>query len=548
MMSSSVVGSEASPLSPLLSLREGDLLAERYRIESLVQARSAIVHFAATDVTRGTRVSAHVLVAPASRDPRRSGSLERDQDSAGVALLAGARRAKALASPHVARVLDAGVTADGHPWIVREHLESAPLAAHLRQQGALGTHEAVDVALAVCDAVAEAHAHDILHLSVGPHAVHVAWSASGLVDIKVIGTGTARAEATLALGSTDDVEPFLRAPEQLRNGSNVDRRADVWGIAVLLHTMLAGAPPFSADTPSAASLAVVVDDAPSLAGVPDELADIVERALAKDPEQRPQTVLELAESLVAFSSRPDVERDRIARRRRPLDPVLPIESDPTLVIDKRAYDALALEQTVAKLHPPAPPSSVDVLVDVDVTPSARELPVAPPSRPALPTLAPLVQALESRDLPTRITRKPDRSFPRRQVFKVLGLVTAAACVALLVLIGTEGALLSRGTTSAAESVPVVAVAPTAPTADAPPVAAMDLPAAPADTATASSPAALPEAPRASARPDAPRHPRPFASAAGPSVTSSHSSVTTPASKPSQSGSADDLRRFLDDRR
>ena len=82
MMSSSVVGSQASPLTPRLSLREGDLLASRYRIESLVRARAAGVHFEATDLTSGTRVSAHVLVAPGTFD-----SGEGD-DSARVSFLA----------------------------------------------------------------------------------------------------------------------------------------------------------------------------------------------------------------------------------------------------------------------------------------------------------------------------------------------------------------------------------------------------------------------------------------------------------------------------
>ena len=546
-MSSSVVGSEASPLTPLIPLREGDLLASRYRIESLVRARSTGVHcarYAATDLTSGTRVSAHVLVASRALESGNVLSLDGKQhegrDAARVAFLAGARRAKTLESAFVARVLDAGVTTEGHPWIVREHLASDTLAAHLHEHGALGTRDAVDVALAVCDAIAEAHAHDILHLSLGPHAVHVAWSASGLVDIKVTGAGTAAAEAALAFGSTGDVEAVLRAPEQLRLGTNVDSRADVWSIAVLLHTMLAGAPPFATDTPSGASLSVILDDPPSLAGVPDELADVVERALARDPEQRPQTVLELAESLVVFSSHPDIERDRIAKRRAPIAPApplappLPMESDPTLVVDKRAYDALAQERVAAKSQPPAAPSSIDVLGEI--APSMRELPIEPPSRPTVPTLAPIVQATTTRDEPTRIIPKPERTFPHRKMFKRLGVVAAAACGALLVGIGTEGARLSRNAATAGENTSAVAAAvalPVEPSSPRPPIAATDLPSVPTETATASSPPALPEAP-------APSNPKRLRAAAAPTAP--------PASKPSPSGPTDDLRRFLDDRR
>jgi len=540
-MVGSGIGSSAPPLNALLSLHEGDLLASRYRIESLVGTRSTGVHFAATDLTSGTRVSVHVLVAPAASDTGEDG-----QDSARVAFLAGARRAKVLTSPHVARILDAGVTADGHPWVVREHLGSNTLAAHLRERGAIGTREAVDIALAVCDVIAEAHAHDILHLSLGPHAVHAAWSASGLVDIKVTGTGTAAAEAALALDSASDVECILRAPEQLRTGSHVDGRADVWAIAVLLHTMLGGAPPFSADTPSGVSLSVIIDDPPSLAGVPDELADIVERALARDREQRPRDVLDLAESLVLFSSHPDIARDRIARRRGRVEVMLPAESAPTLVVDRHAYDALAREQSAAKdgpAVPTVPPSSVDVLVDV--APSVRELPEMPPSRPEVPTLAPMVQPAGIHDLPTHTARQREATFPRRQAFTILGLMAAAACVALLVVIGTEGAPLSKRRPPAIEGAPaaVTVVAPVPPATE-PPAAAQAI-AFPADTATAmatvSSPAALPQAPRPNAMPaTASRNRVHQAAPASPD--------TPPPSKPSPSGSADDLRRFLDDRR
>jgi serine/threonine-protein kinase len=362
MTSTAPIGTSKFSLPPLLSLNEGDLLNGRYRLESLLHARPASVLFAATDLKTGTRVVAHVLVAP--------GSVEGVHDSSRVAFLAGARRAKVLSSPHAARILDVGVTTEGHPWSVREHLVGDTLRAHLRKTGALATGEAVDVALAVCDAIAEAHAHDLLHLSLGTHAVHVAWSASGPAEVKVTGVGTASAETAIALGPSGDVECVLRSPEQLLHGTEVDARADVWAIGVLLHTMLAGAPPFSADTPSGASLSVVIDDPPFLAGVPDELAELVERTLSKDLERRPRSVLELAEAIVSFASQPDVARERIANRRGPLELVFSTESDPTLIVEEFDYDALAHEQNATK--PPA--------ADVP-TANAPRAPLPPPKVP-----------------------------------------------------------------------------------------------------------------------------------------------------------------------
>lgn len=418
MAPSSLIGSmsPSAPRHPQLALAEGHLLGSRYRVESLVRSRSAGIQFVATDLTNGARVSTQVLVAPRSN--------ERGASSMRSLFLSNARRATALASPHVARIFDAGVTPEGHPWIVREHFDGKTLDVHLREYGAMDTQEAVDVALAVCDAMAEAHAHDLLHLSLGPHVVHVMRSESGLMETKVVGIGTSAIETALTLGRSADVDGILRAPEQLRHGSEVDARADLWAIGALLHTMLAGTPPFSADAPSGASLSVILDDPPLLAGVPDELAEIVERLLAKAPEQRPESALEVAELLAVFASNPGVARTRIARRRRPLAS--------TLIVERPAYEVLAREQAVARARKPVRSSTE---IPVDVTPTIPAPKIALPKASAIASLEPTARIV--------------RAFPRRQALKILALVSAAACITLLVLIGTAAARLKQDAASSA---------------------------------------------------------------------------------------------------
>lgn len=494
MMSSASLGTSRSPLSPVLPLREGDLLGGRYRLESLLHARTTGVLYAATDLKTGARVTAHVLAAPSG-------------DATRGALLAGARRAQALTSAYAARVLDVGATNDGHPWSIREHLGSDTLEAHLRKHGALSTTDAIDVALAICDAVAEAHAHDILHLSLGPRGVHVAWSASGLAEVKVTGVGSASAEIALALGSTGDVECVLRSPEQLRHGSKVDARADVWAIAVLLHTMLAGAPPFAADTPSGASLSVVIDDPPSLAGVPDELADIVERSLAKEPAQRPRTVLELADAIASFGSKPDLARERIAKRRarlesktkdagllnaHPLELVLPTESEPTLIVHEEDYAALAGEQPKAAAQPAAP-------ADPPVLAAAKSTLTKPPA--AKPAAAPTVtsskpppaSAIVASPPATKVTLSKPPPAADAPSAKANGLKTLALGSVNKVPVSKPpppppSSLVAAAEAAFAPAAKELAVKPPAPTGPQLPAAA---PSAPAESAPASK-AAEPE--------------------------------------------------------
>jgi serine/threonine protein kinase len=307
-----------------LGLSAGDRLGGLYRLESVLRDRAATVTFAATDLTRGTRVMAQVLASRpnvVALDPDKTLAA----DAARSWFLAGARRAKVLESPHVARVLDAGVTPDGHAWIAREHLATPTLAAHVRTSGPIPVADAVDVALAVCDAIAEAHARGLLHGSLGPHAVHVGWSASGLADVKVVGAGTAAAEK--ALGAQD--ECILHAPEQLQERPSADPRSDVWAVGVLLYTMIAGRPPFKSDTPSGASLSVILDTPPPLSGAPRALAELIERAMSKSIEARPASILELAAALTVYATSPDFARDRISAR-RPAAPPAPAarKSDP----------------------------------------------------------------------------------------------------------------------------------------------------------------------------------------------------------------------------
>src|SRR5690606_24730399 len=106
-----------------------------------------------------------------------------------------ARRAANLGTSHVARVLDAGVTTDGHPYVVTEALSGETIGRALELRGSAPTHEAVDVAIDVCEALAEAHANGLLHGDVTTESIQIA-------PVKVVGIGTTH--ATLALRGSNE--------------------------------------------------------------------------------------------------------------------------------------------------------------------------------------------------------------------------------------------------------------------------------------------------------------------------------------------------------
>lgn len=512
-------------LFPGSSLRRGDTIAGRYRLESLVRGGRASALLGGVDTTKKAPVAIEVLIA--------SGD---EADAVGVRFLAAARRAASLESAHLARVLDAGVTVDGHPYVVREWLREPSLGAHLARLGSIPTTFAVDVALDVCDALEEAHAHRLLHGDLSAETIHLELGASGPLRVKVSGIGTAH--ATLSLRAPDELT--LRAPEQLDPSKAIDPRTDVWALGVVLYTMLAGASPFAADTPSGVSLSVALDEPAQLAGVPDDLADVVEACLAKNPALRPMSIRRLAEELAPFASNPMTAAARIAAREQRAP-----ESSPTIIAGK-TYDALKREaaltdaDSTAKrdalandaIRLQAQPSLRDVDVDIEVEPSIPPPPVARTVPPPAPSTG--------RDAITVVTRAP--ASPRR--WRATALAAAAACVVVgVVAFAQRASSHAPSATAAAAPLPP----PPAPTTNAEPAA--PAPVAPREaTPAVVAASALPDS-QPNAAPAAPTtKPRAPKVAAPAEVPAAAAAPAAPTTQPEPKASDDDLRRFLDDRR
>ena len=285
-----------------------------------------------------------------------------------------------LTGAHVVRVLDVGETPEGATWIAREHVSSVSLTKHIARRGALPVKEAIEVALAVCDAIAEANAIGLFHGALDASCVYLAFSASGLVDVQVAGIGSS-------------------APSQPRD--------DVRSIAKLIATSVGQAP------------------------LPSELNILLERVIAK-----PCRVLELAQVLVPFAFDPDFSADRIATRKSRSAGSLSVIAD-------GAYPA-------------------------ELVPAWRE--ATPPRQVASPVVKSVKREKRpksyGRDLPTIIARRPELTYPRRRAFRIVGVIAAALTVALLVLIGTEGARIMHPKHQVAaqtvELSPLPAQAPIAP--------------------------------------------------------------------------------------
>ncbi|NUP05855.1 MAG: protein kinase [Polyangiaceae bacterium] len=280
-------------------IREGDIVAGRYRVRAILGRGRGILALA--DHTGFDQKVAVRVVSSASPNRTAIAKLQRE----GNAL---AR----LSSEHAARILDMGAMPDGSLFLVRQYLEGSDLATVLSKRGALPLREAVGWILQATEAVAEAHAHGILHRDLSPACMFLAERSPGVrggpTILKVIDFGTAKLTGP-ALGATGEqttvvsVSPYS-SPEVLARASDLDARTDIWSLGAVLYEMLCGRPPFGRDPlrlPSA-----ITQDAPTpLSGlnpdVPAELESAIERALAKNRDERPVDAHAFAASLARFA-------------------------------------------------------------------------------------------------------------------------------------------------------------------------------------------------------------------------------------------------------
>jgi serine/threonine-protein kinase len=289
-----------------LSVSEGDLVRDRYRIEKIVGEGGTGVVVLATDLTDTKKVAIKFLRRALNTDELRT-RFEREA-------LAIAK----VASEHVVAVLDAGTLDDGAPFMVMEHLEGRDLARILKEDGPLPIALAVDCMVQVCDALARAHELGIVHRDLKPANVFLEDRHDGRVHAKIVDFGISKFLDKRVLGSADNNpaevtnaftmlgSPRYMAPEQVRNSRDVDSRADLWSVGVVLFQLVTGQHVFNAKTNVEASIAVLTAEPQRLCALepkaPRGLDEVVRRCLTRDVAARFQTARELATALRPFGS------------------------------------------------------------------------------------------------------------------------------------------------------------------------------------------------------------------------------------------------------
>jgi serine/threonine-protein kinase len=197
-----------------------------------------------------------------------------------------ARSAAALSHPNIASVFDHGEDKGLH-YLVMELVPGTDLARLLRDEGALSPDRAQRIALQTADALAHAHAADLVHRDMKPANILISTGD----DVKVTDFGIARAGGSSTLTATGSVlgTAYYMSPEQA-SSLEVTPRSDVYSLGIVMFEMLTGVVPFAGDNVLAIAMRHASDDVPSPLDLrPDldpSLADVVITATRRDPARR----------------------------------------------------------------------------------------------------------------------------------------------------------------------------------------------------------------------------------------------------------------------
>jgi serine/threonine-protein kinase len=264
----------------------GTVLSGRYRLEAKLGSGGMSTVYLARDDTLDRPVAVKVMHREMSEQPDQ---LQRFRQEA--------RAVAKLTHPNVVAVIDAGEDG-GHPYIVFEYVKGETLKQRINRVGALDTQESIAYAIEVARGLSVAHARNMVHRDIKPQNVLI--DEEGRAKLTDFGISRQLEQAGMTatgrvLGTTDYV-----APEQAM-GKGVDPRSDIYSLGVVLYEMLIGQVPFHADSQVGVAMKHVNEELPDVQRRRPEasaaVALVVERATAKNPDERYQTVAEMIDDL-----------------------------------------------------------------------------------------------------------------------------------------------------------------------------------------------------------------------------------------------------------
>ncbi|MEV6116529.1 serine/threonine-protein kinase [Streptomyces sp. NPDC052109] len=244
--------------------------AGHYRLESrLGSGGMGVVHLARS--TSGMKLAVKVVHTELARDPEFRGRFRQE--------VAAARR---VSGAFTAPVVDADPEAQ-RPWMATLFIPGPTLSEHVKQNGPMQTAQLRRLMAGLAEALRDIHRVGVVHRDLKPSNVLLAEDGPKVIDFGI--SRPRDSELRTETGKLIGTPPFM-APEQFRRPREVGPAADIFALGSVMVHAATGRGPFDSDSPYVVAYQVVHDE-PDLTGVPESLAPLVLRCLAKEPEDRP---------------------------------------------------------------------------------------------------------------------------------------------------------------------------------------------------------------------------------------------------------------------
>lgn len=274
----------------------GATVAGKYRVDRLIGQGGMGAVYEATNTTIGKRVALKFLDKEAARDRDAVARFQREAESA-----------SAVESAHIVQIFDSGTSEDGRPFLVMELLQGEDLRAVLKRDGKVPLPDSIHIVGQVARALARAHAAGIVHRDLKPDNVFLCRRDDDAMFVKIVDFGISKVTRreitadTLTRRGTVLGTAFYMSPEQAQAFRDVDGRTDLYSLGSILFEMLTGRPPHVGTVYEAVLIEICTKDAPDIRtlepDIPDSVAEVVEKALARNREQRYQDANELYDAL-----------------------------------------------------------------------------------------------------------------------------------------------------------------------------------------------------------------------------------------------------------
>ncbi|MFP4355565.1 MAG: protein kinase domain-containing protein [Phycisphaerae bacterium] len=348
-----------------------------------------------------------------------------------------------LSHPNIVPVFSQGHADSGTPYFAMEFVDGQSIADRVAQSGPLGVEEAIDLARQACDALAYAHAREIIHRDITPRNIllDAHHGRARLVDFGVAQDSSGRWMHTTAPGGPVGTVGFM-SPEQ-NLGRQLDERSDIFSLGLVIYFMLTGRCAWQAENRAQLALAYQMKT-PAAAShynpsVPQWLDELVLEMLATNPDQRPQSCREILDRLRVRDA--DTRDIPVAtprtRRRRSRKPAAALAFLGCIALAGLVW--LHIHQisvrgpsqphqpgqaSLASIDPSTPRTGADVIDEprTETQPQDRAAPAqAEPESPGPESPEPAEPAEPDRPLPDpKPTRQPDQAPVQKPLDKQAG--------------------------------------------------------------------------------------------------------------------------------